>query len=147
MIYSDQLLAQRLGYLGLVPFIAAAAGPWVLYDHTPWILQAFHYYSAIILAFMAGTVWGVRLDYGRADPGTLIVSIVIALGAVGSLLLPMRGALILLAAGYLFLLQWERRRVFPSLAVDWYPMLRQRLTWTVVACHMMAFWNLWLPPA
>lgn len=147
MIFSDQMLAQRLGFLGLIPFIAGATGPWVLYEHTAWILQGFHFYSAVILAFMAGTVWGVRLNYQKADPGTLIVSVTVALIAVGSLLLPMRPALVLLALAFLFLLQWERRTVFPTLAVDWYPMLRQRLTWTVVACHMLAFWNLWLPTA
>lgn len=147
MTFSDQMLAQRLGFLGLIPFIAGATGPWVLYDHTAWILKGFHFYSAGMLAFIAGSVWGVRLDYQKTDPGTLIMSVTVALIAIGSLLLPVRPALILLALAFLFLLQWERRNVFPTVAADWYPMLRQRLTWTVVACHMFALFNLWLPPA
>lgn len=147
MTFSDQMLAQRLGFFGLVPFILLAAGPWVFYEHTALLLQGFQIYSATILAFMAGTLWGVCLGRQEADPGSLLVAAGIALAAMISFVLPGRTTLALLAAGFLLLLQWERRNIFPAVTDDWYPMLRQRLTWTALACHVVAFWNLWLPPA
>lgn len=147
MTFQDQMLAQRLGFFGLIPFILLAAGPWVFYEQAALILQGFRVYSAIILAFIAGSLWGVRLGYRESDPGSLLVAAGIAGAAMISLALPSRAALLVLVAGFLFLLQWERRKVFATLAEDGYALLRQRLTWTAVACHLIAFWNLWLPPA
>lgn len=147
MTFKDQMLAQRLGFFGLIPFIVLATGPWVLYDHTALILQAFKVYSAVILTFLAGSLWGVRLGCRESDPESLLVAAGVAAAAMVSLVVPARAALVILSAAFLFLLQWERRQVFPTLAEDWYPALRQRLTWTAVACHMIAFLNLWMPPA
>ena len=151
MTFQDQMLAQRLGFFGLIPFILLAAGPWVFYEHTAVLLQAFRLYSALILAFTAGILWGVRLsgrEPGRnSDAAGLWVAAGIAGVALASLFIPTRLALVALVAAFIFLLQWERRTVFPVRAEDGYAAMRQRLTWTAVACHLLAFWNLWLPPA
>jgi hypothetical protein len=92
-----------LGYLGLIPFITCL----IVVESYPHNLlfnsqQVFHFYSTIILCFLAGTLWQKDSHDSQSHP--LIVSNVLCLYAFSCLFLPLYYALILLPLGYLSLL-------------------------------------------
>jgi hypothetical protein len=94
---------KSLGYLGLVPFIICLI---VVESHPHNLLfnsqQVFHFYSAIILCFLAGTLW--KKDNQASQSNPLIVSNLLCLYAFSCLFLPLYYALIFLPMGYLSLL-------------------------------------------
>ena len=58
--------ARTLGFAGALPFIAGAAGVWVL--ETPWdwvVLNAQVYYGCVILSFLGAVHWGRALGGGK----------------------------------------------------------------------------------
>lgn len=97
---------QWLGYLGLTPFLACL---WLFESPSNNLFfnpqQAFLFYSAIILSFLAGALW--RKDSFSAHSTSLIVSNVFCVYACICLFLPVFYALLFLALGYLTLLLAE----------------------------------------
>ncbi len=57
-------MGTRLGYLGLIPFVAGAITALVSEELANVALQAFILYSLGILSFMGGIHWGLALGYG-----------------------------------------------------------------------------------
>ena len=84
---------KSLGYLGLIPFIICLI---VVESYPNNFLfnsqQVFHFYSAIILCFLAGTLW--EKDSHDSQSTRLIVSNVLCLYAFSCLFLPLNFALI-----------------------------------------------------
>lgn len=130
-----------LGYLGLVPFIAAvflSFGHGTVFGLTGW--DYFLTYSAIILSFMSGTLWG-KVVSARDEGGTqwaLIFSNAFALMAWFALLweAPL-GALVILLFGYIFLWIVERN---PAVGESGYcpvtyDRMRHKLTVIVSVLH------------
>lgn len=130
--------ASILGYAGLIPFVFSA-----LAIHGPWpdaalSARVFIAYGAAILAFLGGIQWGLALVPGNTRPTErAAVGVLPSLLAWLALLLPAATAVIVLAAGFVALLLWERRRC-PAAGPAWYPGLRTRLTLAVLACHAVA---------
>lgn len=134
-----------LGYSGLIPFVLAAGLIW--FEVSPPVsdeLFVYASYSALILSFLAGILWGRSLgqDGDSGNHFILISSNTFVLLAWLALLmltvLPVL-SLILLAAGFIVLLILERRlfeRLFAGLAHS-YKYYRFSLTALVVATHVL----------
>lgn len=97
---------KSLGYLGLIPFIACL----LMVESFPHNMlfnsqQVFHFYSAIILCFLAGSLW--KKDTRNEQSNSLIVSNILCLYAFSCLFLPLDFALVFLPLGYMALLVAE----------------------------------------
>jgi hypothetical protein len=129
-----------LGYAGLIPFLAAASamlGDYTLFQSSPALI--FLTYSAIILSFLGGTLWGKarELADGYLSAGLLLLSNVLALTAWMMLLLGetfiVPGLLIALI-GYAILCAVEWLCASKVLGGVGESYLRFRLTLTLVVC-------------
>ncbi len=137
MNLNSQHSAQRLGYLGLLPFLVLAIGG-LLDVYGERSVELFIQYSAVILGFLGGVHWGMAMRTGEAESRRLGWGIVPALvGFIALLLsywLSVLAVLSILALMHLFWLNYEKRHL-PHLL--WYLELRSRLTFTVVALHII----------
>ncbi|RUO61878.1 DUF3429 domain-containing protein [Pseudidiomarina insulisalsae] len=129
--------AQRLGYLGLLPFLAFTLGG-LLDVYAEHSLRLFVIYSALILSFLGGVQWGVAI-HSEGSPMRLlkwsmvptVVGLIVFFAGIWVSALTM---LIVLALMHLFWLNFEKRHLPDEL---WYLELRSRLTFTVVALHVI----------
>jgi len=147
-----------LGIAGLIPFILLAVmtvGPFKLselpFQHsvlTSWShpeLEIFIAYSAIILSFMAGTLWGRSLDSEQslATNNIVLLSNVIALTAWLVLILELINlnelALGILALGFctLFFFEYHQRNRLYGNNASHYLRYRLFLTTIVVFSHIV----------
>ena len=132
-------------YLGLLPFFACALGPWVFIDAEPFLLKLFFFYSTLILVFLAGALWAIALLSNIENKVRHIhIAIVISLWPLVAygidLLAGYAYTLGFMLIGFLLLLFWEKcfiNVIYPL----WYQTLRHKITFIVVACHMLAIWN------
>ncbi|MBB1319141.1 DUF3429 domain-containing protein [Shewanella sp. SR43-4] len=136
---------QWLGFAGLLPFIILSV---LAFNHSllapEMTMLGFVSYSAVILSFVAGTLWGkaviLTLDDNIAK--LLIISNIIALGCWIALLTPfVLSALILLVSGYLYLLYVEFKAKQLSTTTS-YITLRTILTSVAVVCHIVVMLSL-----
>jgi hypothetical protein len=140
---------QLLGYLGLLPFIIFL---WFFDNVTSYISvtpqQGFIFYSAIILSFLAGSLWQ-KHNSARAVK-LQIISNAFCLYAFACLFTSINIALLLLPLGYLILMQVEYllcHNHHPSSSPEkdipaHYFMMRFILTITVSIFHGIAY-TLW----
>lgn len=132
------------GSLGLVPFIAFG----VLLPIWPddWhhgLLYAFNSYSAMVLAFLSGAVWGMTIRGANPEKASsgLTVGIVFSLVAVAALLMPIPYSIYLLIVSYVVLLLLEMVMMFKGVYPFWYTLMRTVLTAVVVVCHLfLLYW-------
>lgn len=140
---STRLVFNLLGYLGLLPFVF---GAWLAITRTSLLSLpprlVFVSYSAIILSFLGGVLWGRSLSLGESlrRQGLLVGSNVIALLSWLSLLASAGYSdliLIALMTGYGLTLLAESaiRQADEPLLVDYYRGMRRVLTVLVVAIH------------
>ncbi|MEF7614763.1 DUF3429 domain-containing protein [Aquincola sp. MAHUQ-54] len=118
--------ALRLGYAGLVPFVAGALLVWiVLPDAHPYATMALSGYAAVIVSFLGGIHWGVCFrDGAPASFGWGVVPPLVAWIAV--LMPPYAGLVVhgaMLAACYLV-----DRRMYPRHGLAAWLTLRFRLS-------------------
>ncbi|RJG47738.1 DUF3429 domain-containing protein [Motilimonas pumila] len=130
---------QTLGYAGLVPFFVAT---FAQVQQTSLFglsaSQVFIAYSAGILSFMAGAVWGRTLNLvdNSKTHFMRIHSNVFALAAFFALLYQQQGiALLILALGYALTLLLEINHFSSQQSPQGYHIMRVRLTFTVIALH------------
>lgn len=147
---SSRLVINLLGYLGLAPFLAAAWS--IVTGHVFFNLEPrliFISYSAIILAFLSGALWGRGLTVANTLRRNLllILSNGFALLAWFNLMagdrmfgLSVSG----LAIGYLLLQVAESRLASSAtLRVEWpYSKMRLILTTLVVTAHVVIIFSL-----
>lgn len=126
-----------LGYLGLLPFIAS------LYLSTETVIfgistkQAFIAYSAVILSFIAGTIWR-RESKNYHDKQNIICNIFSLLAFV-ALLLDHKIALIILAVSFMLIFLYEKFLVNQAKLHTEYLCMRFWLTVIVVLLHITAY--------
>ncbi|MFT5807726.1 MAG: chromate transport protein ChrA [Moritella dasanensis] len=136
-------ISQTLGYMGLMPFIISL---YLSINDTAWQLdakQVFIAYSAIILSFVAGTLWQTS-DETKHDRRK-IVSNIFSLFAFLTFLVNQHLALAILAANYILLFLYESKLVTLNQENDRNPAyltMRFRLTCIVVLLHGSAYY-LW----
>ncbi|GAA4650632.1 DUF3429 domain-containing protein [Kistimonas scapharcae] len=144
---TNQRISTLLAYLGLLPFFLGA-----LMDYVGSSLPGlpsfivFATYSAIILSFLGGALWGQVLPQAEHRVALLIVSNVVALLSwAGLLLIFLLGkvALVLLLLGYLLVVLFEViHKETLSGVIEWkYLTLRSRVTAIVVALHAIVLLN------
>lgn len=130
------------GYLGLLPFFIGALGPWLLIAYESVLIELFIAYSIMILGFMSGCVWALGAFGSLEHPIRLLYAGLLPIGLiVVALVVPPVWSIGLLALGYALLLLSERAflsQYYPA----WYQQLRRRLTWTVLSCHLLCFFNI-----
>ncbi|RCU52446.1 DUF3429 domain-containing protein [Corallincola holothuriorum] len=153
----SQAVSVSLGYAGLIPFFIAIA--LILMEQTIWGVEGlllFTSYSAIILSFLAGALWGRVIDRSSVlpiKPAILIVSNLFALWAwAGMLAGRADAAIIVLAIGFALLIAVETylfkenepaTKPLELQAIDeeaqgrfCYAQLRRNLTVMVVGLHV-----------
>ena len=129
-------------YLGLLPFFAGALSPWIFSDYESIAVELFFIYSAIILAFLAGVVWAsVLLKDEAHNTRHLHMAITLSLFPLLAALLPDLYKIGLMFIGFLLLLFWEKL-FLNHLYANWYQQMRHKITFIVVACHMLTIWNI-----
>lgn len=129
-------------YLGLLPFFACALGPWVFADYEGFLTQLFFFYSTLILVFLSGALWAIALfaniDYRQRQ---IHMAIMFSLWPLAAFFMPLLWQILFMLLGFLLLLFWEKcfiHVIYP----DWYRQLRHKITFIVVACHMLTIWNI-----
>jgi hypothetical protein len=131
---------QLLGYLGLIPFILCILFPTELARFGLNNQHVFIAYSAVILSFVAGTLWRVEAHVNHKTHQ--IVSNIFSLVAFASLLASFYIAVITLAISYLLLFLYEykctKQHSLQSRLPN-YMAMRFRLTLIVVLLHIFAF--------
>ena len=138
--HSTIKLWQILGYMGLLPFVVCITASHFISDVQMMAKQAFVYYSAIILSFIAGSLW--RVEPSRKMGKEQLVSNFFSLIAFFSLLSDLWLALWMLATSYLLILLFERSLNNEKAFRKEYMSMRVRLTTIVVMLHAFAlfFW-------
>ncbi|MDF2152716.1 DUF3429 domain-containing protein [Vibrio sp. CAU 1672] len=133
----------QLGYLGLLPFLLSLL--LVMADRALFGLsgqQFFIAYSAVILSFLSGVLWGNGIDHcsHRLSRNALILSNLFVLIAWGALLQGNKNAplaIILLAMGYVAV--WYAEKLMREIEHDsepkGYQLMRGKLTGGVVLMH------------
>ena len=129
-------IMRLLGAAGLLPFIATALGIYIFDDLLQALSQrAFLIYSAAILCFLAGTLWGETLPEPQVGQGaTILISNGVVLFAVFAMLTarPLVAALLLML-GHIAQLWYERQSLRRP---RWYVSMRTVLTAVAVVCHL-----------
>lgn len=136
----------RLGYLGLLPFLFSLL---LLFSDTTLFNinghQFFIAYSAVILSFLSGVLWGNGIDhyYHRLSRNILVLSNLFVLLAWGALLQGYTHyitATLLLASGYIAVWYAEKliRKVEQEVAPKGYQLMRGKLTCGVLLMHFIA---------
>lgn len=132
-------LARRLGYLGLLPFIAGALFVWLLgtrMDDDPFffVVRGLTAYAALVVSFLGGLHWGMLMwqsGVGAAESSlhqrALWVGIAYSLAGLVAVVMPPYAGLALigfvLIACYLI-----DRKLYPAMGTAGWLTLRFRLT-------------------
>ena len=130
-----------LGGTGLIPFIAPVGVLWLgapVWRELAWAVL--HGYAAVILSFVGAIHWGAALrenDAGRLWQA-MGWSVVPALLAWVTLLLPHSYGVALLLLGFAAQYWMDRRAVAQGWLPAWYGQLRRLLTAGVTACLALA---------
>lgn len=116
---------------GLAPFVATLAvtlhPPLLVID--PVIFErAMLGYGALILSFLGGVRWGLRLQGGAGSDLTFIVGIFGSIAGFITLLLPFTLGLLILTIGFALQGAWD---VWSSGLPAFYARLRSIMTWLV----------------
>lgn len=132
--------AQRLGFLGLIPFVATTIATLLDLGYAAPVV-IFILYSGLILSFLGGVHWGLALTaeapLSRHYGWSMLPTIIAFAAVAASWWLSFVTILAVLAASHLFWLNYERRQLAAVEQLNWYLELRQQLTFTVVALHVI----------
>ena len=130
-------MGTRLGYLGLIPFVAGAVTALLSEELLSLAFQAFILYSLAILSFMGGVHWGLALIIGTRQSTRLLISVVPVIVA-WICLIALPAPLTLAVLGGCFIAQWFiDRPILAELPIpSWYLEMRPRLAYAVAGCHL-----------
>ncbi len=138
----NQTIISNYMYAGVLPFFIGALGPWVFADQENFLTTFFIFYSSLLLVFLTGTLWAIALFSDITSPERhRHFAIFFSLWPVIGYFFPAMVTIALLLVGFLLLLFWEKCFI-NSLYPNWYQKLRHQITFIVVACHMLAIFNL-----
>lgn len=128
---------QRLGYLGLLPFVFLPPLSALGLMESGQALRLFQLYSALILGFMAGVLWPVLYTPAHPPRRALMAVAFPVVSLFGFAFLQPSEMLMLQAALFLGLRLFEYGvgvdRQYPA----GYPVLRWQLTGVVVLMHLL----------
>jgi hypothetical protein len=123
-----------LGFAGLIPFFACAAGAWLLGNPATTIAVNLQLtYGAVVLSFLGAVYWGLALAEAAAGNWRRMTPAVLpALVGWAALMIPSTLGLVLLAAGFAGTFLADRAAVTANRAPAWYAALRKPLTLLVL---------------
>lgn len=135
-------LAIVVGIAGLLPFLAAILGLFMMPTKSVAIISYFYLYSAGILAFMAGIYWPLAMQlenrcYPISPLVTMLLSQVFFVSAGIGLLLPVAAQIVLYTVAYMALYVVDARWM-SGYWPQWYLKLRLVLTSIVLLCQVAA---------
>lgn len=130
-------LARQLGYGGLIPFIALAAGVWIGHPDAG---DALVDYAATITAFLGAIHWGLAMRDAQPDPKVWVWGVVPSLIAWLALMMDTDDALLLLAA--LLVVCWlVDRQAYVRYGVGGWLRLRTQITAVAsLCCGLSSLW-------
>lgn len=120
-----------LSYGGLIPFIAALFGFFLLDDPIrSFSLKAFITYAAVIIGFVGAVHWGFLLKAGDIANKKSLLSLSVLPGLIGwsALLVNQQLALIIFALLYPLVFIYEKLTTLKNILPDWYMPMRVKLT-------------------
>ena len=130
-----------LGYAGLTPFIFSTGlmlMGMTFFSLDPFML--FTTYSAIILSFLAGTLWGresCKVHY-LTEEKLLVISNVLSVAAwVAIVVNHLYVSLLILSVGYVVVYLKDRQQWQEKILSDEYIQLRTQLTAVALVCHLV----------
>jgi hypothetical protein len=149
---NHQNIVTNYMYLGLLPFFIGAFGPWIFIANEPFFIRLFLFYSSIIFVFLAGSLWAIALiiksknddsedNNNKISLRNVHCAIVFSLWPLGCYFLPPLYAVSTMLIGFLLLLGWEKLFVNQHYSL-WYRVLRHKITFIVIACHMLSILNI-----
>jgi len=121
-------LALRLGYAGLIPFVAGAVLTWLVRpDAHPYVVDALAKYAALIVSFLGGIHWGLGMRAADGATGRYTWGVLASLLAWVAAVMPAYAGLAALGA-LLIACYLVDRRAYPALGLKAWMTLRFRLT-------------------
>ncbi|MDE2613189.1 MAG: DUF3429 domain-containing protein [Burkholderiales bacterium] len=127
-------LAQRLGYLGLAPFVLGAALVWLVRaEALPYAAQALSAYAALIVSFLGGVHWGLAMRQSVPSPRLLGWGMAPVLAGWIGVMMPAASGLVL--GGVMLLAGWfVDRRLYAEQGLGAWLTLRFRLSVGAALC-------------
>tara|TARA_Y100000768_G_C23942895_1_gene666060 strand:- start:799 stop:1236 length:438 start_codon:yes stop_codon:yes gene_type:complete len=137
MNISVRKVGKLLSYLGLVPFLMAAVVVLIFNIPVSVVAPVFIIYSALILSFMSGALWGMSFIFDERKDCIQLVSVMYPLIAWGLILWGnMLLTLVCLSLSYIHL-WWFEKRLFAHAQIGvQYQQMRLLLTTLVVLSHL-----------
>ncbi|MDP1901635.1 MAG: DUF3429 domain-containing protein [Rubrivivax sp.] len=121
-------LARRLGYAGLIPFVAGALLVWLVHpDAHPYVTLALSSYAAVTVAFIGAIHWGLALRQPDPPAVGLGWGVVPALVAWLAVMMPPGAGLVILGAMLLACYAVDRQ-LYPAQGVAHWLTLRFRFS-------------------
>lgn len=129
----NEKIAKILGYAGLIPFIIFSIGSWIEIPYLYNTIYVLITYAAIILSFMGAIHWGMAMSKtDNKQNKYFITSVIPALAAWFSLLIPEFFSLIVLLIGFILLISYDLAVEKPQGFPNWYIPMRIKLTFVVL---------------
>jgi hypothetical protein len=122
-------VAARLGYAGLLPFVAGALLVWLVHpDAHPYVSLALSAYAAVIVSFLGGIHWGLAMARTGGPPTALLAwGVVPSLVAWLAVLMPPASGLVI--QGLMLVATYAvDRRLYPAQGAAPWLLLRFRLS-------------------
>jgi ABC-type Fe3+-siderophore transport system permease subunit len=131
---------KTLGYAGLIPFFGCLTLS-AYFDNLGFnSQQVFIAYSAVILSFIAGSLW--RIDDNNEHKSRQLISNIFSLIAFSALCVHFLAGLIILASSYPLILFFEYKMTGQASMKKHYMIMRCKLTLLVFIAHICAIY-LW----
>jgi len=125
--------ALRLGYAGLIPFVAGALMVWLVQPDAqppeahPFVVLALSAYAAVIISFLGGIHWGLAMRHSEPPAPLLLWGVVPSLVAWVAVMMPPEGGLVI--QGLMLLVCYGvDRRLYPGQGTAPWLVMRFRLS-------------------
>ncbi len=126
--------ALRLGYAGLLPFVAGAVLVWLVRPEAhPYVALALSGYAAVIVSFLGGIHWGLAMRQPSPPLPWLVWGVVPSLVAWLAVLMPASAGLVVFGLALLACYAVDRR-LYPAQGVAHWLSLRFRLSVVAAVC-------------
>ena len=126
--------AERLGYLGLVPFVLGAFLALIVReDAHPYVLLALSGYGAVIISFLGGIHWGLGMRSDAPSHDHFIWAVTPAIVAWIAVIMPAFAGLVIQGV-MLVVCYLVDRKTYPEHGMSAWLTLRFRLTLVAALC-------------
>lgn len=126
--------ALRLGYAGLLPFVAGAALVWLVSAEAhPYVTLGLSAYAALIVSFLGGIHWGIAFRQARPAPSLFTWGVLPSFPAWVAVMMPPSAGLVIHGA-MLLVCYGVDRRVYPQQGLAHWLTLRFRLSTVAALC-------------